>query len=50
MSEYNFLSNSFIKELDQENDLFNISKKLKFIKLFLEKETNHLQKNNMVVL
>ena len=50
MSAYNFLSNRFIKELDQENDLFDVLKKLKFIKLFLENEINHLQKNNMVVL
>jgi len=50
MSAYNFLSNRFIKELDQENDLFDVLKKLKFIELFLENETNHLQKNNMVVL
>jgi len=50
MSAYNFLSNRFIKKLDQENDLFDVLKKLKFIKLFLENEINHLQKNNMVVL
>lgn len=50
MSAYNFLSNRFIKKLNQENDLFDVLKKLKFIKLFLENEINHLQKNNMVVL
>jgi len=50
MSPYNFLSNRPLKELNQESDLFNILKKLEFIKLFLEKETYYLQKNNMVVL
>jgi len=50
MSAYNFLSNRFIKELDRENDLFDILKKIKFIKLFLENEINHLRKNNMLVL
>jgi energy-coupling factor transporter ATP-binding protein EcfA2 len=50
MGEYNFLSNRPLKKLDQKNDLFNIFKKIEFIKLFLEKETSYLQKNNMVVL
>lgn len=50
MSAYNFLSNRPLKGLDQESDLFNVLKKIEFIKLFLEKETYYLQKNNMVVL
>ena len=50
MSAYNFLSNRPLKELDQDSDLFNVLKKIEFIKLFLEKETYYLQKNNMVVL
>ncbi|MBE3128430.1 MAG: AAA family ATPase, partial [Actinobacteria bacterium] len=39
-----------LKGLDQDSDLFNVLKKIEFIKLFLEKETYYLQKNNMVVL
>lgn len=50
MSAYNFLSNRPLKGLDQDSDLFNVLKKIEFIKLFLEKETYYLQKNNMVVL
>jgi len=50
MSGYNFLSNRPLKELDQKSDLFDILKKLEFIKLFLEKETNYLKENNMIVL
>jgi len=50
MSAYNFLSNRPLKGLDQDSDLFNVLKKMEFIKLFLEKETYYLQKNNMVVL
>ena len=50
MSEYNFLNNRSLKELNQESDLFNILKKLEFIKLFLETETDYLKRNNMVVL
>ena len=50
MSVYNFLSNRPLKELDQESDLFDILKKLEFIKLFLETETNYLKENNMIVL
>ena len=50
MSEYNFLSNRPLKELTQENDFFDISKKLEFLKLFLETETNYLKENNMIVL
>jgi len=50
MSAYNFLSNRPLKGLDQDSDLFNVLKKMEFIKLFLEKETYYLQKNNMAVL
>jgi hypothetical protein len=50
MSAYNFLSNRPLKELDQKSDLFDILKKLEFIKLFLETETNYLKENNMIVL
>jgi len=50
MSAYNFLSNRPLKGLDQDSDLFNVLKKIEFIKLFLEKEAYYLQKNNMVVL
>ena len=50
MSAYNFLSNRPLMGLDQDSDLFNVLKKIEFIKLFLEKETDYLQKNNMVVL
>lgn len=50
MSVYNFLSNRPLKELDQKSDLFDILKKLEFIKLFLETETNYLKENNMIVL
>ena len=50
MSAYNFLSNRPLKDLDQESDLFNVFKKIEFIKSFLEKETRYLKRNNMVVL
>jgi len=50
MSEYNFFSNRSLKELNKESDLFDILKKLEFIKLFLKIETDYLKRNNMVVL
>ena len=50
MSAYNFLSNRPLKELDKKSDLFDILKKIEFIKLFLETETNYLKENNMIVL